>query len=181
MPKKVIIGFIVTAVLLTGCIPSGDFIADTYDLENVMEDDANNESYVYRAAGETVPEVAQTIQGEDEPEDISEEDEERMFLAYEDRLVQVMEDPEEQQDTLVEVSEKEFVENNYSPSMLETYAMFRIIGDLYNMGNQNRDRGYEGYVGTGGNYHQNPGERGSNRSGSVSSTNNRGGGLGTGK
>ncbi|RSL33362.1 DUF4247 domain-containing protein [Salibacterium salarium] len=178
--SKAIIGCILTTVLLSGCL-SGDFISNTYELENVMEDGANNQSSIYRAEGSTVPEVAETIQGETKPEDVSSEDEERMFLVYQDRTVQVMEDPENQQDALVEVSEKEFVENNYSPSLLETYAMYRIIGDLYNMGGQNRDRGYEGYVGTGGNYHKNPGNKGSNRSGSVSSTNSRGGGLFSGK
>ncbi len=166
---------------MTGCTSSNDVVSRNYELENVMEDNANNESYIYRAEAAAVPEVAETIQQDSEPVETSAEDDERMFLVYEDRTIQVMEDPEQPQDSLVEVSEKEFVKNNYSPSLLETYAIYRIIRGLYNMGNQDRDREYQGYVTTGGNYHRNPGETGSNRSGSVNSKGTRGGGPGSGK
>ncbi|MGY4690883.1 DUF4247 domain-containing protein [Salibacterium sp. K-3] len=181
MRKKVLIIFTALILLLTGCLSQGGVASQHYELENVMEDEAGNESHVYRAENSTVPEAVETIREDSEPVEVSEEDEERMFLVYEDRTIQVMKDAEQPEDSLVEVSEQEFVENNYRPSMLETYAMFRIMSDLYNMGSRNRDREYEGYVGTNGQYHRDPSTRGSNRSGSVTSTGTRGGGSGFGK
>ncbi|SFL93444.1 DUF4247 domain-containing protein [Salibacterium qingdaonense] len=181
MHKKVFIIMIALVFLLTGCLSGGGVVSQHYELENVMEDEAGNESHVYTAPDTTVPQAAATIQEDSSPEEVSAEDEERMFLVYDDRTIQVMEDSQNPGDTLVEVSEQEFVENNYSPSMLETYAMFRIMSDLYNMGARTRDKQYEGYVGTNGNYHRDPSTRGSNRSGSVNSTGTRGGGFGFGK
>ncbi|MFC0272535.1 hypothetical protein ACFFIX_13935 [Metabacillus herbersteinensis] len=102
-----------------------------------------------------------------------------MFLVYDDHLVQVMRDEETATNSLVEVSDKEFVRRNFSPSLLESYAIFSIINSLYNFGNRNRtDNQYGGYVGSGGTYQKSGGSIGSVRG---QGSTQRGGGPGFGK
>jgi hypothetical protein len=155
-------------------------MANNYPLEDVVSDDRQNTSKVYRAENQSVPEVANILVKQSQPEEISKEDPERMFLIYNDRLIQVMRDAQKPEDTLVEVSEKEFVRRNYDTSFLEAYFMYRIVDSLFDLGGR-RGRGYGGYVNENGRYSKNTGTGGSIRYGSVRGTNPRGSGPGVGK
>lgn len=117
-------------------------VEQTYPLESVSGE-GNQTSYVYRAAGETVPEVANALAEQKKPQQMSAEDAERMFLVYADQIIHVQQDPDQPDDTLVEVDSTEYVRQNYSPSFLEGYLLASLIGDLFD----SKTRSYGNYRG----------------------------------
>src|SRR5690606_2237209 len=103
-----ILSFIIP--MLAGCA-QGFTLNEQYPL--VSASGAGSESsYVYRAAGESVPEVAKALAEQRKPDQQSEESLERMFLVYSDAIIQVQQDPDRPEDTLIEVSTKEYARQN---------------------------------------------------------------------
>ncbi|MNW39186.1 protein of unknown function [Fontibacillus panacisegetis] len=115
--------------LLSGCGMSST-ISESYPLESVNKD-GNATSYVYRAAGQTVPEVAKALEDQRSPKQISAEDPERMFLVYSNEWYHLQRDPDKPEDTLIEVDSEEYVRNNYDNSFLQGYITASIIGSLF--------------------------------------------------
>lgn len=158
-------------------------VAGKYPLEDVVYGD-QGESHVYRVADRSVPDVADSLAEKYKPLETSKRDEERMFLVYEGVLVQLMRDVKNPQDTLIEVSDKEFVRNHYDMSLLEAYLLVEIVDELFDIGyktRKNRNRDYDGYITPGGRYSKSTNRGGSIRYGSVGGNNPRGGGVGFGK
>ncbi|WP_274364770.1 DUF4247 domain-containing protein [Paenibacillus thermotolerans] len=121
-----------------------DTIQEQYPLESVGGS-GNQTSYVYRASGQSVPEVANALIEQRRPQQQSAEDTQRMFLVYSDEIVQLQQDPEAPEDTLIEVDSKEYVRNNYSPGFLEGYLLASVIGDLFDHGRYGGGK-YRGYT-----------------------------------
>ncbi|MHA0857997.1 DUF4247 domain-containing protein [Paenibacillus sp. CMAA1364] len=139
-----VLGLLVS--LLSGCGSSGwgdlGTTLKSYPLESVNKDGAAT-SYVYRAEGQTVPEVATDISEERKPDQISAEDSERMFLVYNNEWYHLQQDPDQPEDTLIEVDSKEYVQKNYNSSFLEGYIAASIIGNLFDsFGRSGTYRGY---------------------------------------
>ena len=126
---KILLILSLVVPILAGCA-GGLNVSEQYPLESV----SGTDSYVYRAAGQTVPEVAALLAEQRKPDQQSEESPERMFLVYSDQVIHIQQDPEKPEDALIEVSTKEYVRENYSPSFLETYLMASIISDLFDRG-----------------------------------------------
>ncbi|MBY0599074.1 DUF4247 domain-containing protein [Bacillus bingmayongensis] len=120
---------VIAGYALSGC-QSEKSIQDRYPLESVAKD-GKQESYVYRAANRSVPEVAKELIDEKEPKQASKEDENQMFLVYSDKLYNLQKDKEKPSDTLVEISNKEYVRQNYQPSFLQSYIMASILNDIF--------------------------------------------------
>lgn len=128
--------------LLAGC--GSPDLGRQYPLESVSGEGSST-SYVYRAAGETVPEVAARLAGEHTPKQISPQSDERMFLVYSDKWYHLQRDTAKPQDTLIEVSSTQYVRSNYSPSFLEAYLTAALIGELFDAaGRHGKYRGYTG-------------------------------------
>ncbi|CAI8747305.1 hypothetical protein BHU24_00405 [Bacillus pseudomycoides] len=125
---------IVTLLVIAGFALSGcqneKSIQDRYPLESVAKD-GKQESYVYRAANRSVPEVAKELIDEKEPKQASKEDENQMFLVYSDKIYNIQKDKEKPSDTLIEISNKEFVRQNYQPSFLQGYILASILDDIF--------------------------------------------------
>jgi hypothetical protein len=126
--------------VLSGC---GSFkVSEQYPLESVNKNGSET-SYVYRAAGQTVPEVAKLLADKRKPDQISKEDPERMFLVYSDEWYHLQKDAKKPEDTLVEVDSKQYVQKNYNPSFLEGYLVASLIGNLFSgIGSYGNYRGY---------------------------------------
>ncbi|MBN3527412.1 DUF4247 domain-containing protein [Paenibacillus apiarius] len=125
--------------LLAAC---GQFdLSESYPLESVTRE-GQSTSYIYRAAGTSVPDAAQAIADKRKPEQISENSDERMFLVYRDELIQIQQDPNNPEDSLIEVDSKEYVRQNYDRSFLETYITYKILDSLFDS-----VRGYGQYRG----------------------------------
>lgn len=170
--------------ILSGCGHTS-VVADEYPLEDVVTSENGDESTVYRVANDSVPAVAEEINRKNEALEMSEEQEDRMVLMYEEEVIQVMQDSDKPEDVLVETSSKAFVEQNYDPNFFAIYGMARLAGDLFsfNRTNENQSSGgfYGGYVNTSGNYTKQTGNGGSIRYGSTGLNGVRGGGPGAGK
>ena len=137
----VILALIVTLLSACGSVN----VKETYPLESVNKNGSET-SYVYRAAGETVPEVAKTLADQKKPEQQSKEDPDHMFLVYSDQIIHIQKDENIPDDTLVEVDSKEYVRQNYSPSFLEGYLLASLIGNLFDsVGSSGRYGDYRGY------------------------------------
>ncbi|MDC2865166.1 MULTISPECIES: DUF4247 domain-containing protein [unclassified Bacillus (in: firmicutes)] len=120
---------VIAGFALSGC-QNEKSIQDRYPLESVAKD-GKQESYVYRAANKSVPQVAKELIDEQEPKQASKEDENQMFLVYSDKIYNLQKDKEKPSDTLIEISNKEFVRQNYQPSFLEGYIMASILNDIF--------------------------------------------------
>jgi len=137
----VILALVVTLLSACGTVN----VQETYPLESVNKAGGET-SYVYRAAGETVQEVAKELTDQQKPQQISKDDPDHMFLVYSDQIIHVQKDEQKPEDTLVEVDSKEYVRQNYSPSFLEGYLLASLIGNLFD---SNRGGSYGDYRGYG--------------------------------
>ncbi len=138
---KIILALSLVVSLLSGCGSGSSKI--TYPLESVSRN-GNSTSYVYRAAGQTVPAVAEQLADQRRPEQTSVEDPDRMFLVYNNELIQVQRDPAKPEDTLIEVDSQQYVQQNYNSSFLQGYLTASILQSLFGGGS------YGGYGGYGG-------------------------------
>lgn len=148
----VILALVVTLLSACGTVN----VEQTYPLESVSKDGGQT-SYVYRAAGETVPEVAKELADQQSPQQMSKEDPDHMFLVYSDQIIHVQKDEKNPSDSLVEVDNKEYVRQNYSPSFLEGYLLASLIGSLFNSAPAGGYGNYKGY----GSLNTNPPPKGS--------------------
>lgn len=125
---KVFVALSLFVSVLSGCgAPS---VKDTYPLESVSGS-GNSTSYVYRAAGKTVPEVAEELKEQRTPEQMSPQSNERMFLVYSDEWYHLQQDPAKKEDTLIEIDSKKYVEQNYSSSFLKGYLTATVLDALF--------------------------------------------------
>ncbi|WP_425271763.1 DUF4247 domain-containing protein [Paenibacillus protaetiae] len=111
----------------------GDSIKENYPLVSASGSGSQT-SYVYRAAGETVPQVAAKLADQKHPEQQSEQSGDRMFLVYPDEIINLQKSPDNPADTLIEVDSKSYVQHNYNPSFLEGYLLASVIGSLFDHG-----------------------------------------------
>lgn len=136
----VILSFIVPMLAACGL---SDSVREQYPLESV-NGSGSATSYVYRAAGETVPEVAASLAAQRTPEQQSETSDERMFLVYSDEVVHLQQAPDNPADTLIEIDSTEYVRQNYSMSFLEGYLLASLLDDLFDHGKYGKGS-YRGY------------------------------------
>lgn len=140
---KAALAAVIAASILTGC-GSDQSVKSLYPLESVLKE-GNQESLVYRAENQSVPEVAKKLIDQKKPEQSSKEDNDQMFLVYPDEWYNIQKDKEKPSDTLIEVSNKEFVRQNYNPSFLEGYILASILDDIF--GSHRSYKGdYRGYT-----------------------------------
>jgi len=139
---KCLLVFTLLLPLLAAC--GGISIKDTYPLESVTKNGAET-SYVYRADGQTVPELAKQMANDRKPDQMSEEDPDRMFLVYSKEIVHLQKDPENPSNTLIEVSSKEYVKQNYASDFLQGYLTAVIIGNIFD--SLSGSKGYGSYRG----------------------------------
>lgn len=140
---KIWLSILLATSLLAGCSPQQTTLS--YPLESVTQN-GPQASKVYRAANQTVPQVAQALAEKNKPQEISKEDPKQMFLVYPNELYNLQQDPKKPEDTLVEVDSKQFVQQNYNPSFLEGYLLASVIDNLFDglrgRGSYGQYRGY---------------------------------------
>lgn len=128
---------------LAGC--GSPSVADTYPLESVSSKDQEQTSRVYRAANKTVPVVAKELADQNEPDEISKEDAQHMFLIYPDEVYHIQQDAAKPTDTLIEIDSKEYVRNNYDSSFLQGYILASVLDDLFDGHKKSYTGSYRGY------------------------------------
>ena len=133
----------VLLLLLAGCGSPG--IGESYPLESVSTKDKGQTSRIYRAENKTVPEVAKELADQKQPDEISKEDDQHMFLVYPDELYHVQQDQAKPSDTLIEVDTKEYVRENYDSSFLQGYILASVLDDLFDGHKKSYKGSYRGY------------------------------------
>jgi len=146
---KIVLMLSLVTSLLSGCGIGSNNSKLNYPLESVSRE-GDSTSYVYRAAGQTVPVVAEQLSDQRTPQNMSVEDPKRMFLVYENELIQVQQDPNKPEDTIIEVDSHEYVRRNYDSSFLQGYLTATLINQLFGA-LSGFGGGYGGYYG-GGHY-----------------------------
>lgn len=148
---KIFLAMIVAMSLLAGCSAAGSgqpSSAGGYPLVSVSRNSSET-SYLYRAANKTVPAVARQLSGQKKPEQVSRTDNRQMFLAYPGELYNLQKDNKHPADTLIEVSNKAFVQDHYSASFLKGYLSAVLLDRLFQFG-KDAVGGYRGYTGGAG-------------------------------
>lgn len=156
-------------------------IGNTFYLLDVISGEAD-EAYIYATRQFKAEELASLISDLKVPEEISEFQDDRQILIYENHFVTIKRAEEEPDSTILEVASDQFVENNYSPNYFSGFFTFLILNRMLGTNNwQNRrmeqcrnSRCYGGYS-TSRSYNTN----GSSSQRGISGY--RGGGPGTGK
>ncbi|WP_379971179.1 DUF4247 domain-containing protein [Ectobacillus sp. sgz5001026] len=126
---KAAIAVVLVSSLLFGCT-NQQSVSSLYPLDSAVNN-GSQQSYVYRAENKTVPEVASQLSEQKKPEQISKTDDNQMFLVYSDELYNIQKDKDKPTDTLIEVSNQEFVRNNYNPSFLEGYLLASVLDRVF--------------------------------------------------
>lgn len=75
---------------------------------------------------------------------MSQKSSQQMFLVYSNELYNLQRDKKNPANTLIEVSNKEFVRNNYSSSFLSGYLSAMLLDHLFQLG-RNASGNYQGY------------------------------------
>lgn len=173
--------------------PSRGEVEDTLDsqsftsVENMMEETFpqldtvqtdRGRAEIYMTSEYNLVEVEELIVEEVPPEERGERQGDKQALIYPDEFVILKESEEEAGLVLIEVAEKEFVRNNYSPSFFDGMLAYALLNQAFgtndwrnNQQNRCQNAGgcYGGYAMYGGN------------GGSFRGSTNRGGGPGAGK
>lgn len=140
---KIVLAVTLVASILAGC--SGQpSVNGGYPLISVSKN-GNQDSYIYQASKQTVPEVAKKLSAQKKPEQISKNDSQQMFLVYPDELYDIQKDKKNPQNTLIEVSNKAFVHNNYSSSFLQGYLSAVLLDHLFQL-SKSTIGNYRGYT-----------------------------------
>ncbi|GIP38017.1 hypothetical protein J31TS4_12970 [Paenibacillus sp. J31TS4] len=119
--------------LLVGCSDAGSYVKEHYPLTDV-QGSGKDISKIYLVEGKNVPQVAKEIASSEKPKEVSEDSNDRMFLLYTDKLINLQKDPEDDSNTLVEVSTVEYVKNHYDNSFLEGYLTASLLQSLFGSG-----------------------------------------------
>jgi hypothetical protein len=175
-------------LLITGCSTNmTNFVSEQYPLRDVVKSSTNENDLarVYLAEGKSIDEVAKNLQSKKAPKEISQKQEGKQVLVYDDVFVTLTQSEENPNSTLVEVASYGFVRDNYHPSFFDGLLAFWFLNQLLDVDDWGKmqkkrcfDAGgncYGGYNRSGGNY------KGPQTPPSFKGYPVRGGGPGTGK
>ncbi|MFC7061534.1 DUF4247 domain-containing protein [Halobacillus seohaensis] len=153
-------------------------LSDGFPLLDTVDADQGS-AEIFMTQELTLPEVAEQLENKIKPEEISDSEDGKQVLIYQDEFVILQESDEEPGLILIELSNKEFVEKNYSPSFFQGLLAYSLLNRMLGSNNWATQR-QSRCESTGGCYGGYAMYGGSN-SNSMRGSSNRGGGPGTGK
>ncbi len=143
------IAILLVFTLLAACGDAGNYIKDNYSLIDV-QGQGKSTAKIYSVTGKDVPAVAKEIADKEKPTEMSKDSEERMFLVYDNKIINVQKDPNTEGTTLVEVDSIQYAKENYDSSFLQGYVAATLLQSLFGGGWVNSSRGsgydYKGYT-----------------------------------
>lgn len=166
-----------------------EYIQTTYMLQDVVSSQEGSAeiSEIYIAENQSIEKVASDLQNYENPREISEKKDNKQVLVYDNLFVILTNDPDHPENTMVEVSDYEFVRNHYNPSFFDGLLVLWVLDEILDVDDwgkkqrkkcsNNNDNCYGGYGSSGGLF-KTPGTSSTVRGGTSSV---RGGGPGTGK
>lgn len=135
--------------LLVGCSDAGSYVKNNYPLTDV-QGSGKDISKIYTVEGKDVPTVAKELVAQEKPKEASPDSNDQMFLMYSDKLVNLQKSPENESNTLVEISTVEYVKNHYDNSFLQGYLTASVLQSLFGggglFGGGSSGKTYRGYT-----------------------------------
>lgn len=143
------VSLLLVVALLSGCANAANYVKDSYPLVSV-DGKGKTTAKVYEAEGKTVPEVAKEITDQEKPQETSKDDPDQMFLMYDNRIVNLQKNPDNPDNTLIEVNSIEYAKQHYDSSFLEGFVTAAIIqsilgGDWSSSSYKKYPEPYKGY------------------------------------
>lgn len=150
------LSLILIIVLLAGCSSAASYVKEQYPLVDV-QGKGKDTAKIYAAEGKDVPTVAKEIAAEEKPRETSKESKDQMFLVYDDKIVNLQKDPQNEANTLVEIDTIQYAKNNYDSSFLQGYVTATLLQSMFGGSWYQRDsssdyRGYGTAKSTNGSY-----------------------------
>ncbi|MCZ8512077.1 DUF4247 domain-containing protein [Paenibacillus filicis] len=140
---------VLVLALLAGCGDAGNYIKQNYSLVDVTGQ-GKSMAKVYQVEGKDVPSVAKELAAQEKPKETSKESTDRMFLVYDNKVINVQKDPNHESSTLVEIDTIQYAKENYDSSFLQGYITASLLQSLFGGGWFNSHRGggydYRGYT-----------------------------------
>jgi hypothetical protein len=135
--------------LLLGCSNASSYIQQNYPLVDVQGNGKNN-AKVYSAENKDVPTVAKELADKDTPKEISKASTDKMFLIYNDKVINIQKDPANDKNSLVEIDSIQYAKENYGSSFLQGYLTATILQSILGGGwfNNSHPSDYRGYSST---------------------------------
>ena len=122
--------WIVIFSLLVGCSSVGSYVKENYTLVDV-QGKGRDAAKIYVVENKDVPAVAEDLSSRYKPREISDPSPEQMFLVYDHAIVHIQKDPENNANTLVEISSLEYAKEHYDSSFLEGYLTAALLQSLF--------------------------------------------------
>ncbi|MCP3772067.1 DUF4247 domain-containing protein [Paenibacillus sp. MZ04-78.2] len=144
------IAILLVFTLLAACGDAGNYIKDNYSLIDV-QGQGKSTAKIYSVAGKNVPTVAKEIANKEKPTEMSKDSEERMFLVYDNKIINVQKDTNTEGNILVEVDSIQYAKENYNSSFLQGYVAATLLqslfgGGWFNNNSRGSDSDYKGYT-----------------------------------
>ncbi|SDC22210.1 protein of unknown function [Paenibacillus sp. UNCCL117] len=136
------LAMLLVLTLLAGCGDSGNFIKENYTLIDV-QGNGKSTAKIYAVQDKDVPTVAKELAEQEKPQEVSKESDERMFLVYDNKIVHVQKDPDNENTTLVELDSVQYAKDNYDSSFLQGYVTATLLQSLFGGGWVGSNRGYD--------------------------------------
>jgi hypothetical protein len=135
--------------LLLGCANASSYIQQNYPLVDVQGNGKNN-AKVYSAENKDVPAVAKELADKETPKEISKASADKMFLIYNDKVINIQKDPANGKNSLVEIDSIQYAKENYGSSFLQGYLTATILQSIFGGGwfNNSHPSDYRGYSST---------------------------------
>ncbi|GAB7056545.1 MULTISPECIES: DUF4247 domain-containing protein [unclassified Paenibacillus] len=133
--------------LLAGCGDASNYIKENYSLIDV-QGQGKSTAKIYSVEGKNVPTVAKELADQEPPLEISKEDENQMFLVYDNKIINIQKDKENENTTLVQLDSIEYAKEHYDSSFLQGYVAASLLQSLFGSVWSGDSGGYRGYTST---------------------------------
>jgi len=116
--------------LLTGCASVGSYVKEQYPLIDV-QGKGKDAARIYLAENKDVPTVAKELAQQQRPIEQSEVATDQMFLVYNNQIIHLQQDPDNEANTRIEFNSIEYAQKNYDISFLEAYLAASLLQSLF--------------------------------------------------
>jgi hypothetical protein len=120
------IAFGLIFTLLLGCSNASNYIKETYPLVDVQGKGKDN-AKIYAAENQDVPAVARELAQKETPKEQSKESKDKMFLIYQEKIINIQKDPSNEKNSLIEIDSIQYAKDNYASDFLKAYLTASIL------------------------------------------------------
>ncbi|SNZ03823.1 protein of unknown function [Terribacillus aidingensis] len=106
-------------------------IDNNFHLLDVVSGERSGHANVYATRLYTVEELIELFKQTEGPDEISEKKNGQQIIIYDDVFITVKPSEEDSDVTLIEVADRTFVRENYSPNYLNTFFTFALLNSLF--------------------------------------------------